>query len=759
MKILLAYVRLHSVRTAGLVYFLIAGALTQVPLFNYLGYEFSAALTIPAAVISGLLAISFVRVHVHQTISRRKFLFVLAHYFIVNALLLLIPLVVITANALVVKNCSLSRGFAFYILLPVCTMIFSVSLGAVIGVLFRRARMIFMLVLILILAQIPYVTYTEPQLFAYNFILGYFPGITYDETLNGLSSLLLYREFTIVASIFLVTIFFLSVKMVWSDYKFAENVEAFRMRKGDGALYASAVVCLIVLVYGHFQRAALGFEFSASDIQTALGGMATTSHFTLFYPKEKVPANEVRLLKAEAEFQYAVDNERMEEPLPPDEKITAYLYPNSETKQKYIGTATTNIAKPWRREIHLTLDSFEDTFRHELVHVLAAPLGLPIIGASDRLALNEGFAMAVDWNLGNYSPHEYAAAMQRDHLLGDPEALFSYTGFAAQQGSYAYIVAGSFSRYLIDRFGMDSFKEVFPAAHFMAVYGRSLASLIEDWEGFLKTVDVSSLPPETVKTLFAQQSIFRKTCARVTAERNAEAVRAIRVKDFAAAETQFSASYDDAHTAFALRGLFQSLLDQKKFNDVLQMYGSLDERSMLRYNPGVLLLLGDAFWMDGDVPRALSAYLRVEEMNYNQAFSESAALRRLIVREPRLNDGLLEYFYGNAGDSNRTAIVKNLSRFDDSRVVANYLLADELFSDKKYEEAGTMFNSVSGRFSDPVLSLSSSLNSGRAFYKAGDFGKAKGAFWSAQNFTRSSTVLKKISEWIDRCDFVSAEMQ
>ena len=148
-------------------------------------------------------------------------------------------------------------------------------------------------------------------------------------------------------------------------------------------------------------------------------------------------------------------------------KFSVYLYPTGEAKRRYIGTATTNIAKPWRKEIHLTLDSFEDTFRHELVHVLAANVGLPLIGASDRMGLNEGFATAVDWNWQEFSPHEYAAAMQHEKLLGDPAALFTYTGFAVQQGSYAYIVAASFTRYLIDRFGVNRFKEVFPAGHFV----------------------------------------------------------------------------------------------------------------------------------------------------------------------------------------------------------------------------------------------------------------------------------------------------
>jgi hypothetical protein len=759
MKTLLAYFRLHSVRTAALLYFLTAGVLTQVPLFNYVGYEFSAAMTIPAAFISGLLTIGFIRIHLHQPISRRRFLSVIAHYVIVNGVLLLIPLAVMSANAVAVKNCSFAHGLAYYGLLPFCSMIFAVSLALPIGVLFRRSRTIFVVLIVVIISQIAVITYAEPQLFAYNFVLGYFPGITYDETLNDLSALVLYREFTLIASLFCIIIFFLAVRMVWSDYKVYENIQALRVRKGDGVLYCGALLCLCLLIYGHIERSALGFQFSASDIQSELGGMATTTHFVLFYPKDELSHRDVQFLKAEAEYQYTVDVSRMKESLGRGEKISVYLYPTGDAKRRYIGTATTNIAKPWRKEIHLTLDSFEDTFRHELVHVLAANVGLPVICASDRMGLNEGFATSVDWNWQEFSPHEYAAAMQREKLLGDPAELFSYTGFAFQQGSYAYIVAASFTRYLIDRFGVSRFKEVFPAGHFVDVYGVPLDVLIGDWEGFLRTVNASALPGETVRTLFAQQSIFRKTCARVTAEKNSNAVQAIRVKNYAKAESEFSASFGDAQTAFALRGLLQSLIGQKKFHDAVDAYNALDEHSMLRYNPGVLLLLGDALWFLGDIPAALQVYRHIEGMNYSGAFSEAAALRCMIVKEPRLNTELRDFFYGNTDDSSRAQLLKGLSGFNDSRIVALYLGASEFFRTKHYREAGAAFNAVSRLLTDKVLLLRCFMNGAEASYRAGKFEQAKSMFWEAQNFTQSPILLQQIGEWIERCDWMSAEIE
>jgi tetratricopeptide (TPR) repeat protein len=282
--------------------------------------------------------------------------------------------------------------------------------------------------------------------------------------------------------------------------------------------------------------------------------------------------------------------------------------------------------------------------------------------------------------------------------------------------------------------------------------------LIADWESFLRTVDASSLPPETIKTHFAQQSIFRKTCARVTAERNAKAVQAIRVRDFAEAENEFTASFEDAQTAFALRGLYLSLLAGKKYDRVVDSYNALNERSMLRYNPGILFLLGDALWLQGDILRSLEVFRRVEEMKYSEDYTENAALRRMIVREPRVNQQLRDYFYGNAPDSVRAAIMTRLLRSPESRVVGQYLQANEYYRAKRFAEAGVEYRAIVAAFSDEVLSYNCAMNAARALYRAGKFEEAKGMFWQAQNFTKSPTMLKQIVEWIERCDAVAKQI-
>ncbi len=105
-SILFAYFRTTRIQIAALIYFLIAGVLTQLPLFNYLGYEFSAIVTVPAAMVSGMLTIQFLREHRVKPLTRRTWLYVVADYLVVNFLLLLVPLTVISLNAFAVKNCA-----------------------------------------------------------------------------------------------------------------------------------------------------------------------------------------------------------------------------------------------------------------------------------------------------------------------------------------------------------------------------------------------------------------------------------------------------------------------------------------------------------------------------------------------------------------------------------------------------------------------------------------------------------------------------
>jgi hypothetical protein len=757
MELYRAYFRLPAVQIAGLLYFLIAGALTQIPLFNYLGYEFSALMTIPAAFCAGMVTITVAREHLTKPLSPQTWMFITSDYLFINGLLLAIPFVVMSANALVVKNCSFAAGITYYVLLPGITVLFSIALAMVTTLYFRHARTVFTVVVLALLSHIVVITYFLPQLFAYNTILGYFPGITYDETLNELTTLVVFREFTFVGALFLWIIFFIQIGSYDVGRTAWENIRSLRTVKPNRVLWGAGGVCAALIVLGFMFSARLGFEYSRDDIQERIGRRTESEHFILYYSEHNATAAEAKALKAKAEYQYWQVAERMETRERRGEKISVYLYPDSETKRKLIGAAATNVAKPWLHEIHLQYDSFDDTFRHELVHALAAEFGSPVIRASVRLGMNEGLAVAVDWNEGLFSPHEYAAALMRDSLLGDVEPLFHLTGFSTKQSTYAYLVAGSLSKYLIDRYGMPSFKKVFRSGNFVGIYAQPLSACIDDWKEFLATVSCSMIPPETIRQLFTQPSIFRKTCARVTAEKNKRGLTFLREKKYAEAEAEFASSVQDAKTSFALRGLFSAWLYQHKGGNVLAAYDALDHRSLLRSHPSLLLLAGDACMQTGRCDRAAFFYHRVEELHYSDAFTAAAAFRRLAAADTALVHVFLDATYGGWADSTRLVFLN--ARHDSYRDhpdagVISYWLAMEYRRSGDRNKAGMLFENAAYAVNDGTAKYGASISAGDAYFDAQLYERALAVLWYAHNFTALDEQRNHLQEKSELIEFV-----
>ena len=276
-------------------------------------------------------------------------------------------------------------------------------------------------------------------------------------------------------------------------------------------------------------RCELGFETTSDYLRGELPGRIITKHFVIHLPADTLSEEERVSIAAEHEFRLAQVLEAFS--LPDEVPIESFLYPSIDERKRLIGAGTTSIAKPWRREIHLLRGSYEQVLKHELVHVVAGRFSPTIIRASFSTGLVEGLAMAVEWDWGNRTLHQYAAAMHAAGFAPEIRSLMGFAGFARQAPSVSYVLAGSFCRHLIDRFGMRTMTALYGGASLEDLTGSDLEALIAEWRSFLGGVPLTEEDLEAVEVFFRTPPVFDRVCARVVARWTREARQALEAGD------------------------------------------------------------------------------------------------------------------------------------------------------------------------------------------------------------------------------------
>jgi len=516
---------------------LFAALLDFAPLFNVLGYDFAFALglvTAWAGVDIGHGAVSTAR-RQGRSVSPPR---VAGEAIVATWATLVLPLLLSLANAARVRNCNVGAGLAFFALLPVCTGTFAAGAGAMVAIALSGRRSGRLAALALPLLSVAWALarlYRDPAVFAFDPFAGFFPGPIYDEALRPPLRLLWFR---------VANLTWLAATIAVAHWLWRPEAPGLRLslRPLRGLLWPwpppLVALALLTASVGWYQaRGSLGFHVRHSDLARILPRETRSQHFVLRTDPAAESDADIDLARQDLEFRYQqlVRILGVEPSLP----VTVYRFPSSAAKKDAVGAANTLYAKPWTREIFVQADRFPaQRLRHELAHVFASAFGDRWFGVS--LAWNfvgplpwptlasglvEGLAEAADFDNpdGRATTHQEAAAMlalgkapELRHALG--------AGFTFESGPRAYTIAGSFCRFLLDRFGAEKLRALYHSAgDFARVYGHDLASLEKEWRAFL-----SALPPDESNRAQAEESfrrpaIFQKVCARELAARVSEA--------------------------------------------------------------------------------------------------------------------------------------------------------------------------------------------------------------------------------------------
>ena len=715
--------------------------ISQLPLFNYLGYEFSVAVSLMMPIV-GLFAIRrLMRRFPSATIPVRDVLATIMELLREGFLLLLLPVIVATLNMFFVKNCSYTEGLFFYLLIPVVTLVWVLALAAFCFVAVRRALVLYVALVLALLLYPLYLGYSTPQIYSYNFIYGYFPGFSYDEILRISTPLMLFRGITLVVS--------LSLALLSCLILLRRTPDAGRRR--IRAFGISLAVCVVLLSAAWILRVQLGFESSAQFIRRTLGEEYTTEHFRIYYSRGSFSDEEIRRVAAEHEFR--LDQVATALAVSFEGRIDSYIYPDVDMKRRFIGTGNTNIAKPWRKEIHLNKDSWDDVLKHELVHVIAGEFGMPVIRAHYNIGLVEGLAMEVDHDFGNRTLEQYAAALLKYNLVSDPARLVKPVGFATQSSSVSYVMMGAFCKFLIDRYGIVHFKELYRGSSVEEVYGVSYERLAAEWQHSLDRIDVPASWRRHVEFYFKRPSIFAKECARTIADLNDRAARDLQAKDFVAAQELFRHALTTSWNTESYTGLVRAMFGAARYDSVIATLTAQMRDSVKRSGiANLFLVYGDAQWYRGEYDAALRVYREISSLDLSPRYSEAAALRLAVLQDDRLRMSLAKYFAGGIADSIAERMIDSLRASTPSPLL-NYIKAKIALRQHHDDAAIRALLAQPALFADSVLQAGKEQLLGEAHFMKEEYQQARVHFWQSLNFISNQASIDRVNDWLERCDW------
>jgi hypothetical protein len=600
--------------------------LTRLPLTSVFGFEYSALNSILLLFITGFLTISFLR----KGEELIRILIRLTPYF------LLIPAVISIANSLLTTTCSLGDGFLFYLVITVPSILIGTSLGSFSFLILPRfSRLVFLLLLLLIIFIPLSEFYFNPQIYFYNPLVGFFPGTIYDEGLSVTYKLVVYRLLNIV---FFATIFSLSLLGIKKQLRF---------NKVSFMLLVSMVVVFFIYLSPN-----IGFSTTKAKIESALQGKCYSEHFEFIYDNSIDPEY-LKNVIVHHEYYYS-ELKRYFNSVPPG-KITSFIFKDNQQKGELFGSANADMAKPWLYQVFTTKNDFDVSLKHELAHVFSAAFGsgpFRITGHYNP-ALVEGIAEAASPFYGTWYIDQLASVAWNNNYKVNIVDLFNGFSFFSQASSLSYIYAGSFSNFLIKRYGIEKFCDWYKGKSFNGVYTLSLEEVAKLYYSYLYDLGYSD-KPNTAQYYFGRTSIFSKFCPRYIADRLEKGWAFYYNNNYSEAEKVFTKLNSITRNYSALFGLVNCKIKLNKDDEgLLLLKDELADFKNTSYYYGLELLLGDMLVRKGFFIEAKEKYFLLNNLDPDFHLDYLSKLRLNLAVS---NSLIKNYVTGN--DSDKYVILK-----------------------------------------------------------------------------------------------------
>ncbi len=714
--------------------------LTFFPLIGTLGFEFSLIIAFIGAFISVFISTEFVNLDLGKRYTReRRFSDLVSSIFALDFLLISIPFVIGLLSSLFRNDCYITEGTIFYVLMPVITVFFSSCLGLLSGTVFpRRGFLLGSSVIIATLCFSIWELYRGPSVFSYNPIFGFFPGPLYDESIPITSTLLIYRFISICWG--LLFLFILNV------------IKGFKNQSVRVWDFFVFLTLILILVVSYIKREELGIEYTRNYmIENFLTGSMETEHFVIYYMQGTPEANNIKLIADDHEWRYKELKEFLE--VNSNEKIRSYIYPDTEIRKSLIGAGETTIANPIHREIHLVYDVFPaPLLKHELTHVMSSEFGMKVLRVSPKIGLIEGLAVAVDWNGGIYTPHQWTEAMIRTNSAPEINEIIG-SGFLQAPPSKSYTVMGSFVRYLIDTYGIESFKKVYRTGSF-SVYGRGVDELISEWKKFLADFFVPDKLLALAQYKFSQPSIFQGRCPRRIAALTDKGLKAYDDGNFYEAKKCFIEALGfKGNDPIIIEGLAYTYYFDRNYNELIDLINKFQALPEVQKNI-LENLRANALWQSGRIQGAKSIFELLLGSPLPEDIKRGIEIKLSAISSgAEIEKGMREYF-STRDELYQAVILEETIRDFPDYSPSYYLLGRIFYKDGDYKRAVSyLLESESLRLPSESIEIENLRLLGTSLFAKGDYEKAIKRFQSILNLESNEVPKEYAINFIERSEW------
>lgn len=341
---------------------------------------------------------------------------------------------------------------------------------------------------------------TSPMVFAFDPFAGFFSGMLYDTVVDGASRLVTYRAGSAGTLVALALV--------------AAQLDRPEWRRGPALVGTALAAALSVGVT--LGATALGHAHTSGSIARELGGRREGARCTVLHAKA-MRAADVALFTRDCDERVAEVSATLGVPPP---HVTAYLFPDPETKRRLMGAAEVYVAKPWRREIYVQPAGYpHPILGHEIAHVVAGTFGHGPFAVAGQLGgllpnpgLIEGLAVAASPDEeDDLSAEAWSRAMLDVGLLPPMDALFSL-GFLGHDAGKAYTAAGAFVRFVAREHGWHSVRRWYAGEPLASVTGRALREHDARFRAYLATLPMDDETRAVARARFDRPAIFARVC-------------------------------------------------------------------------------------------------------------------------------------------------------------------------------------------------------------------------------------------------------